>query len=354
MIPDAGPVPPALPALPEHPPVSYIMPVLNEADYLEQAVAAVLSQEYAGEQELVLALGASSDGTAEVAERICAADPRVRVVPNPRNDIPIGLNLAIKAARFKVIVRVDAHSDLPAGYTATAVELLRQTGAANLGGMMVAKGRTPFQRAVARAYNSPFGLGGGSWHHGETETEAASAYLGVFRREALEEAGLYDESLRRAEDWELNYRIRSNGHKIIFTPRLKVTYWPRSTWQALRKQMYATGVWRGHLVRKQGRTPLQYLAPPAVVVLICASVLLAALSPLLVLLGMGYLLFALVPAGLYLLGLLAVSLLMPWDGLAGIGRNVEVLATMHLAWGAGFIRGWSSGAERTVDRSRVK
>lgn len=354
MIPDAEPVPKVLPELPEHPPVSYIMPVLNEAGYLEQAVAAVLSQEYPGEQELVLALGSSSDGTEAVAARICADDPRVRVVPNPRNDIPIGLNLAIKAARFKVIIRVDAHSDLPPGYTTTSVELLRRTGAANLGGMMVAKGRTPFQRAVARAYNSPFGLGGGSWHHGETEVEAASAYLGVFRREVLEEVGLFDESLRRAEDWELNSRIRALGYKILFTPKLKVTYWPRATWKALRKQMYATGVWRGHLVRKQGRTPLQYLAPPAVVVLMGGSVLIAAATPWLTALGLRYLPLALVPAGLYLLGLLLVSFRMPWDGLAGVGRNVVVLATMHLAWGTGFIRGWSSGAERTVDRSRVK
>ena len=272
------PVPPALPALPEHPPVSYIMPVLNEADYLEQAVAAVLSQEYAGEQELVLALGASSDGTAEVAERICAADPRVRVVPNPRNDIPIGLNLAIKAARFKVIVRVDAHSDLPAGYTASAVEMLRRTGAANVGGVMVAKGRGRFQQAVARAYNSPFGLGGGSWHHGEDEAECDSAYLGVFRREVLAEVGGYDETLRRAADWELNHRIRLAGYSIRFTPRLRVTYWPRDNWDALRRQMYATGVWRGHLVRRQASTPWRYLPPPVVAVLVAISLVVGLLQ----------------------------------------------------------------------------
>ncbi len=104
------------------------MPVLNEASHLGEAVGAVLSQEYPGEQELVLALGASNDGTDEVAAALAASDPRVRLVGNPRNDIPIGLNLAIAASSNPVVIRVDAHAELPAGYTAAAVEILHRTG----------------------------------------------------------------------------------------------------------------------------------------------------------------------------------------------------------------------------------
>lgn len=329
------------------------MPVLNEAAHLDEAVRAVLSQDYPGEQELVLALGASTDGTDAVAARLAASDPRVRTVANPRNDIPIGLNLAIRASRHPVVVRVDAHAELPPGYTAAAVELLRRTGAANVGGMMVAEGRGRFQRAVARAYNSPFGLGGGSWHHGEEETESDSAYLGVFRREVLEEVGLYDESLRRAEDWELNHRIRAAGHLILFTPKLKVTYWPRDNWAALRRQMYATGVWRGHLVRRHQSTPWRYLPPPAVAVLVAFSLVVALLQLAGVARGAGWAL-AHVPSLGYLAGVSAVGITrLGGDGIGDRLLNVVVLATMHLAWGTGFIRGWLSGAERTVDRSRV-
>jgi hypothetical protein len=330
------------------------MPVLNEAAHLAEAVRAVLSQEYPGEQELVLALGASTDGTDEVAAGLAASDPRVRLVANPRNDIPIGLNLAIAASRHPVIVRVDAHAELPAGYTAAAVEILQRTGAANVGGVMVARGRGRFQRAVARAYNSPFGLGGGSWHHGEEERESDSAYLGVFRREVVDEVGGYDESLRRAEDWELNHRIRSAGHLILFTPRLKVTYWPRDNWDALRRQMYATGVWRGHLVRRQESTPWRYLPPPAVAVLVALSLVVAVLQLLGVARGAGWAL-AHVPSLGYLAGVSAVGLSrLGGEDLLDRLLNVVVLATMHLGWGSGFIKGWLSGAARTVDRSRVR
>ena len=88
--------------LPEFPAVSYVMPVLNEASHLAQAVHAVLGQEYPGEQELVLALGNSSDATDEVAGELAASDSRVKLVHNPRNDIPIGVNLAIAASHHRV------------------------------------------------------------------------------------------------------------------------------------------------------------------------------------------------------------------------------------------------------------
>ena len=135
----------------DFPAVSYVMPVLNEEGYLADAVAAVLAQAYPAEQELVLALGASTDATTAIARRLAEHDERIVLVDNPVNDIPVGLNLAIAASRHPIVVRVDAHAELPAGYTRTMVGLLQATGAVNVGGVMRARGRTPFQSAVARA-----------------------------------------------------------------------------------------------------------------------------------------------------------------------------------------------------------
>ena len=64
----------------DHPGVSYVMPVLNEADYLEAAVASIVAQAYPGEWELVLAVGPSTDGTDAVVARLVAADERIRTV----------------------------------------------------------------------------------------------------------------------------------------------------------------------------------------------------------------------------------------------------------------------------------
>lgn len=345
--------------LPEAAGVSYVVPVLNESKHLAGAVAAVLAQEYEGESELILALGASTDDTDAIAADLAAADPRIKLVRNPASDVSSGLNAAIRASRFPVVIRVDAHSDLSPGYTRTAVAALRRTGAANLGGVMVAKGERGVQAAIARAYNSPFGLGGGVYHHGTQETPADSAYLGVFRREVLFEVGLFDETQRRGQDWELNSRLRRAGYLVLFVPQLEITYWPRTSLGALRRQMYATGVWRGHLARRQGGSPLRYLPPPLVAVIVSASLAcrLAQAFGLLSRGGAGGRLAAtmhLAAAG-YLGGAAAVgATLLGGCGLAERSLNAAVLIVMHLSWGFGFLRGVVFGAERTVDRSRVR
>lgn len=333
------------------------MPVLNERAYLERAVQSVLEQELDGPAEVVLALGPSTDGTDEIAERLAATDARVRLIANPEADIPVGLNLAIRAAIHPTIVRVDAHSELEAGYTRRALETLARVRAANVGGVMRADGRTPFQRAVARAYNSPVGLGGGAYHGGTHEGEAESAYLGVMRRAVLDEVGLFDESIRRGEDWELNLRIRRAGYRVWFDPRLAVTYWPRESWERLARQFLATGRWRGELVRRFGfGNSLRFFAPPALLLSALLSVVVAVLQLSGALPG-GW---GLAASVVYLPVVAYVALVVVWSLGPGGGKGwrdklwtAAVLPTMHLSWGAGFIAGVVRGAHDTVDTSRL-
>lgn len=344
-----------LPPLPETPAVSYVMPVLNEEGYLETAVRTILAQDYAGEKEIVLALGPSRDRTDEIAAALASADPRVRLVENPATHIPAGLNLAIAASRHPVVVRVDAHSELTPDYTRRGIEALRREGAANVGGIMRAAGRGPVQRAIARGYNSPFGLGGGAYHGDGAPGPAESAYLGIFRREALDAVGGYDPAILRGEDWELNLRLRRAGALVWFEPALGVTYWPRASLGDLARQFFATGAWRAVLVRRYGRAnPWRFFAPGALVLGIAASLVGLAL------LLCGALPWAsgwpllLAPAALYLLGIVYATARIPEQrGLRDRLLTAATLVTMHLSWGAGFLRGIALGGGRVVDRSRV-
>lgn len=337
--------------------VSFVMPVLNEREYLARAVETVLAQDVPGPIELVLALGPSADGTTELAGRIAADDARVRLVDNPAADIPVGLNAAIRASRYPTIVRVDAHSELAAGYTARALDTLDRTGAANVGGVMHASGRTPFQRAVARAYNSRIGLGGGAYHSGGDDGEAESAYLGVMRREPLEEIGLFDESIRRGEDWELNLRFRTAGYRVWFDPDLSVTYWPRESWARLVRQFFSTGTWRGELVRRYGsRNSLRFFAPPALVVVAFFALVIGALQLTGVLAGLWSALASVVYVPLAAYALLILAVAVGRGGGSGWRDKLwsaAVLPTMHLSWGFGFLRGAVTGARDNVDTSRL-
>jgi glycosyltransferase involved in cell wall biosynthesis len=145
------------------------MPVLNEATHVRAAVVSLLSQDYAGPMEVTLALGPSTDGTNDVVAQLCIDDPRVHVVDNPAAATPVGMNLAIVASHYPIIIRVDAHSVLPHDYSRIAVETLLRTGADNVGGIMDAQGVSPFERAVARAYGTKVGLGGSPFHIGGEE-----------------------------------------------------------------------------------------------------------------------------------------------------------------------------------------
>ncbi|MGV8884645.1 MAG: glycosyltransferase family 2 protein [Microbacteriaceae bacterium] len=340
------------------PGVSYVMPVLNEAAYIENAILTVLGQNYGGDKELILALGPSNDGTTEIATRLADADPRIRIVHNPEIDIPVGLNRAIAASSHDIIVRVDAHSELEPDYTARAIATLDRTGAANVGGIMRARGKTAFQTAAARGYNSKFGLGGARYHGGSEEGPAESAYLGVFRRDVLEEVGGFDETLRRGEDWELNLRIRAAGHTVWFDPQLAVTYWPRENWNKLARQFVATGTWRGELVRRYGgKNGWRFFVPPLLVIAVALSVLVCILQVTGVLHGW----LGLAASAIYL-GPAAYVLLVFWLAfVADRGSNWRdrwfftlVLPTMHLCWGSGFIAGVVRGARDTVDTSRTE
>lgn len=317
--------------------VSVVMPVRNEEAHLRAAVSRVLAQEFDGDLEIVIAVGPSDDDTRAIAHALADGDPRIHVVDNPSGYTPAGLNRAIERSRHDIVVRVDGHGELSPGYIRRAVELLEETGAANVGGVMDAVGRTPFERAVAASYNSPFGLGGGGFHHRDTPAGPAdTVFLGVFRREALEEVGGFDETMHRAQDWELNYRIRRAGHLVYFSPDLHVTYRPRSTYRDLARQFYNTGGWRREVMRRHPDTvSLRYLAPPIAVVAGFGG-LAAGLTGLA--LRHRTLRLAIVVPLFYALFVLLATMRIPVDPAARM-RLPFVLAVMHTCWGVGFLRG---------------
>jgi hypothetical protein len=218
------------------------------------------------------------------------------------------------------------------------VEALDRTGAANVGGIMRAEGVTDFERAVARAMTSPLGIGGARFHLGGQAGPADTVYLGAFRRDVLERLGGYDEHFTRAQDWELNYRIRQAGETVWFTPDLVVTYRPRSSLRALARQFYRSGRWRCEVVRRYPDTAnLRYLAAPVVTTAVGVGALVGLVGTLG---GPRWLAFGWLAPACYAAGVVMAGLVegrgLPWRVRAWLP---SVLATIHLTWGAGFLIG---------------
>jgi hypothetical protein len=327
------------------------MPVLNEERHLATAVRHILDQRYDGDLEVVIALGPSTDRTDEIAAQLVAADARVKTVPNPTGRTPAALNAAIGASRHPVVVRVDGHGMLSPDYIATAVRLLDETGAANVGGVMHAEGENDWERAVAAAMTSRIGVGNAAFHTGGQAGPAETVYLGVFRREVLERQGGYNIEFVRAQDWELNYRIREAGGLIWFSPELRVSYRPRPSVRALARQYKDYGRWRRVVARyHRGSVNLRYLAAPAAVLAIAAGTVVAvagaAAGAPLALLGL------VVPVG-YAAAITAGSL--PAGRGLGAGARLRIplaLATMHMSWGWGFLTSPRSLAAKVIASRR--
>ena len=307
--------------------ISVILPVLNEEKYLADSVSAILNQKFDGHLEIILAIGPSQDRTMEIARTLQSADARVVIIENPTGRTAAGLNLAIAASSYSIIVRVDGHSNIPSNYCQLAFEILKDTGAVNVGGIMDAKGRSVFEKSVARAMRSPLGVGASRFHTGGTPGEVDTVYLGVFRKEALLAAGGFDERFTRAQDWELNFRLRQLGGIVYFDPRLIVTYRPRSSLITLAKQYFQYGRWRRVVSRRyQGTINYRYLAPPFTVIATLISLISGWLiNPVLFLPALIYGLFILI-ASIFIGKSLGEILCLP-----------AVLLTMHISWGIGFL-----------------
>lgn len=323
-----------------NPHVSVVMPVVNEERHLRASVQRVLDQDYAGELDVTLAVGPSEDDTSQVAEQLAASDSRIRIVANPSGATPSGLNAAIDASSGDIVVRVDGHAMIPVNYVSTAVAVLERTGADNVGGIMAAEGTGVFEQAVAAAMTSKFGVGDASFHVGGQEGPALTVYLGCFRRSALERVGGYDETMQRAQDWELNLRIRETGGVVFFTPELRVTYRPRHSIRALAKQYHDYGRWRREVANRHPSTlSVRYLAAPVTVAAIAGGLGVSMIG-----LATGNRVLAvagLAPAAAYGAGNVlasAVTSIRVADRHVG-SRLPAVFATMHGAWGIGFLRG---------------
>ena len=223
------------------PSVSVVIPARDADATIAATLDSVLSQDYPGSVEVIVADGSEMPATSEVVRRLY---PTVRLIPNPARNIGAGLNAALRASTGEIIARCDTRTMLPPGYLRRAVETLKKTSAANVGGRQQPAGSTLFEQAVAIAMTMPLGAGDARYRLGGPEGSVDTVYLGVFRRETLKVAGGFDPTLLRNEDYELNWRLRESGATVWFDPELAAIYQPRGTLRETVKQYFNYGRWK--------------------------------------------------------------------------------------------------------------
>jgi succinoglycan biosynthesis protein ExoA len=325
--------------------VSVIAPMWNEADHVADLVADLAAQDFDGDIELLVGDGRSTDDSiARLEEAARRHGLPVTVLDNPHRWVSHALNACIEAARGDLIVRVDCHSGYPSDYVRRCVTAAEETGAENVGGVFVPKGRTPTERAVAVAMDNPFG--GIHWtrHRSGERVEVDTVPYGAFRPDAFERAGLFDESLVRNQDDEFNLRLRLAGGRIVLDPSIRIFYTPRGSYRRLFRQYYEYGLWKPAVMRKHGQVvSVRSLVPGGFVASLVVLVPLAPwLAPAAVLLA--------AELALYAVGALtfaAAGLRRAGEQWRLLPRVIAAFPTFHVSYGLGTIAGWARALRST-------
>ena len=319
--------------------ISVIAPMLNEAAHVEGFAGDLAAQDFTGPVEVLVADGGSTDGSIGLLETAAQrAGLSLTVLPNPARWVSQGLNLCIGAATGDLLVRLDCHSRYPADYLRLCAEAAQETDAVAVGGIVVPEGRTPTERAVSCAMDSPFG--GIGWMRATGEAvrrDSDTVTYGAFRPEAFERAGLFDESLLRNQDDEFTLRVRRAGGRVLLDSRIKVAYTPRGSYRGVFRQYFDYGYWKVRVMRKHrqvlsGRS----LVPPVFVTSLAVLAPAAIFVPLArVILGLE---LAVYLCGALFFGLRSVR--ERREPLALLPRVVAVYPMFHVGYGLGMLWGF--------------
>lgn len=317
--------------------VSVIVPCRNEEGTIGLLLQALLAQTWpAEEMEVVLADGMSEDGTRAEVERFMTAHPRleVRIVDNPRRNIPAALNIALAAARHPYIVRLDAHCVPQPDYVERSIVALQAGLAENVGGVWDIQPRNPSwqARSIAAAAANPVGVGDALYRFTREPAYVDTVPFGAFRTDYLRELGGYDETLLSNEDYELNQRIRLGGGRIWLDPAIRSVYYARPTLRSLAVQYLRYGRWKARMLLRYPKTLRWRQALPPLFV---AGLVLLAIAALFLPLARFLLLITLVLYSSALAAAAVPQALRLRD--AGLVPGImAAIATMHSMWGVGF------------------
>jgi glycosyltransferase involved in cell wall biosynthesis len=324
--------------------VSVILPVRNEAAFIERNLAALAAQTYPkAALEVLVVDGQSDDGTPARVDAFAAAHGglAVRRLDNPQRSMPAGFNVGLAASRGEVVIVVGGHCTLAPDYVARCVEALARTGADCVGGLIETVGETAAAQAIAAAQSSPFGVGGATFRMADAQPGYVDTVaFGAYRREVFGRIGGLDEELVRNQDDEFNFRLTQAGGKIWLDPAIRATYYSRSSLRKLWTQYYDYGLYKVRVIQKRGAVPSwRHLAPGSFVLATA--------------LGLG--LYALTRRKLFLAPLvaytaanlafsLATGLAQPPQGKRPAGRGILpylpwAFAILHFAYGLGFLAG---------------
>jgi len=332
--------------------VTVIMPIRNEAAFIERSLGAVLAQDYPSDRlEVLVVDGMSNDQTRTLVQRFIdqqatsghTSRPRITLLDNPGQIVPCAFNIGLRYAEGAIIVRVDGHCEIAPDYVSCCVATLATTGADNVGGLIRSVSHGVIGHAIAMATSSPFGVGNARFHYATQAGWADTVYLGAYRREVFERIGGFDEELGRNQGDEFNFRLTQHGGRIWLNPTIRSTYYSRTSLRKLWRQYFQYGFYKVRVIQKRNAVASWcHLIPATFVLSLVVSILLALIS-----------LLALSAAGSYALANTGASVWVSRRDPLHIPLIALVFLVLHVAYGLGFLRGFWHWSRRPIVPTQV-
>ena len=316
-----------------------VIPTLNEAHHIAQILDDLSADLPDIPTRFVVADGGSSDGTQAIVAEIAARRSDVALLHNPRRLQSAAVNLAVEehGEDADLLIRCDAHAEYPRAFLASLIASRAANGADAVVVPMDSAGTSCLQRAIAWVSDSKVGSGGSAHRGGATSGFVDHGHHALFTMESYRRAGGYDPGFSHNEDAELDCRQRALGSRIFLDAAIRLRYAPRPTLGKLARQYFNYGKGRSRTVRRHPHSlRARQLAIPLHVCLSAASL---ALAPV----DLRFLAWPLL-SGLILM-LTSLSIAFRRRSLCGL-LAAPAAATMHYAWGAGFLAGLITLRER--------
>lgn len=333
--------------LEEKPLVSVICPIRNEEGYISQCLESLANQPYDPHKlEILVVDGMSDDQTREIVQQYAEKYPNIRLLDNPKRFVPFALNIGIRQARGKYIIRMDGHAKAAADFVEKSIAALENNEADCVGGPITSVNDSETGKAIALGMSSPFGVGNSRFRTSvDKPCYVDTLAFPAFKREVFLKIGLFDEEMVRCQDDEFNFRIRKSGGKILLTPEIKSWYYPRAGFKKLWKQYFGYGLWKIRVLQKHfWKMQLRHFFPAGFVLSLLLPLILSFFIPGAYRVSIGI-------AGLYIAAsVLAAGL--TWR------RNREVspfkillsFYILHFSYGIGFLWGLIKFAPRWFER----
>lgn len=319
----------------KHLTVSIVVPCRNEKNYISKCINSFLNQTYDKDlYEILICDGMSDDGTRDIVKEYESKYDNVKLIDNKGLSAPKGMNEGIKYSKADVIIIFGAHAYADERFIEENIKALTTHDVGCVGGPIETINEDDKGLAISMAMSSPFGVGNALFRYAKQETYVDTVAFGCYRREVLDKIGYFDEELVRNQDDELNFRVINNGYKILLSPKIKSSYYSRSSLKKLWKQYYQYGFWKVRVMQKHGKpASFRHLVPAAFVLTNICGIALGIFYKWIL-----YLWF--LEIALYAIGDVACSIKLIKKNKSITKYIFGIFPILHMSYGMGFIKGF--------------